>query len=122
MKFSRLEKATLCLTALALAFLGGWFANRQYEINRQFVPVAAELPSPQDSPSVGLQPGQRVNINTASPEELMQLPGIGEKRAADIVAYREEHGPFPIPEAITDVPGIGESTLAEIIDSITTEE
>ena len=45
MKFSRLEKATLCLTALALAFLGGWFASRQYEINRQFIPVAAELPS-----------------------------------------------------------------------------
>ena len=122
MKFSHLEKATLCLTALALAFLGGWFSNRQYETSRQFVPAAAELPSPQVSPSASPQTEQRVNINTASPEELMRLPGIGEKRAADIIAYREANGPFPIPEAITDVPGIGESTLAEIIDHITTEE
>lgn len=122
MKFSRLEKATLCLTALALAFLGGWFASRQYEMSRQFVPAAQEpvLSAAPSSPQV--QKGQTININTASREELMTLPGIGEKRAADIIAYRESHGPFPIPEAITDVPGIGESTLAEIIDYITAEE
>ena len=60
MKFSHLEKMTLCLTALALAFLGGWFANRQYEINRQFVPVATDLPSPQVSSSAAPQAGQLV--------------------------------------------------------------
>jgi len=122
MKFSHLEKLTLCLTALVLAFLGGWFASRQYEINRQFVPVISEQPSEPSSPSPELQPNQQININTASREELMSLPGIGEKRANDIIAYREEHGPFPIPEAVTDVPGIGESTLQQILDYITTEE
>ena len=122
MKFSHLEKLTLCLTALVLAFLGGWFASRQYEINRQFVPVISEQPSEPSSPSPELQPNQQININTASREELKSLPGIGEKRANDIIAYREEHGPFPIPEAVTDVPGIGESTLQQILDYITTEE
>ena len=122
MKFSRLEKITLCLTALALAFLGGWFSSRQYEMNRQFIPITVET-TPDASPSAPIvQEGQTVNINTASREELMTLPGIGEKRAADIIAYRTANGPFPSPEAITDVPGIGESTLAEIIDYITTEE
>ena len=55
-------------------------------------------------------------------KSLLALPGIGEKRAADIIAYREAHGPFLIPEAISDVPGIGLSTLENIINLITVEE
>ena len=61
-----------------------------------------------------------ININTASARALETLPGIGPGRAADIVAYREEHGPFRIPEEITKVKGIGESTMEGLIDLITT--
>ncbi len=52
----------------------------------------------------------------------MTLPGIGEKRAADIIADREENGPFRFVEEITRVKGIGEETLAELIDYVTVEE
>ncbi len=51
-----------------------------------------------------------ININTASAEQLVALPGIGEVKAAAIVAYREEHGPFADIADIVNVRGIGEKT------------
>ena len=67
------------------------------------------------------QCGVTVNLNTAGAEELMTLPGIGEQRAADILAYRQANGPFRMVEELTDVPGIGEGILAGLIDYVTVE-
>lgn len=128
MNFSRLERITIFFTALLLAFLSGWFLCRQQETARRFVPSVIEstaAPEVSPSPDHSLTPApsvERININTADAALLQTLPGIGEKRAADIVAHREAHGPFPYPESITDVPGIGTATLNEIIDLITVEE
>ncbi|MCC8142025.1 MAG: ComEA family DNA-binding protein [Lachnospiraceae bacterium] len=61
----------------------------------------------------------KVNINTADVTELISLNGIGEAKAAAIVAYREEHGPFGSPEEIMEVPGIAEGIYARIKDYIT---
>ena len=47
-----------------------------------------------------------VNINTADVASLMRLSGIGERKAEDIVAFREEHGLFQTAEDIMNVPGI----------------
>lgn len=60
-----------------------------------------------------------VNLNTASKEQLMTLPGIGESRAEDIVRYRKESGGFQSIEEIMNVPGIKESAYLKIKDSIT---
>jgi competence protein ComEA len=60
-----------------------------------------------------------VNINTATQAELEKLPGIGPTRAASIIAYRQEHGPFASIEAIQEVEGIGEGVFEEIKDLIT---
>lgn len=49
----------------------------------------------------------KININSASAEELAGLKGIGMKYAERIVAYREENGPFKKAEDITLVKGIG---------------
>ena len=66
--------------------------------------------------------GAKINLNTAGVDELMTLPGIGEKRAEDIIAYRRANGPFRIPEELTEVPGIGEGILEGLIDYVTTGE
>lgn len=68
-----------------------------------------------------LLPGERLDLNRAAAEELEKLPGIGEKLAAAIVAYREEHGGFRDTEELLQVPGIGEKRLAAIRDLVTVE-
>lgn len=61
----------------------------------------------------------KINLNTASAEELTSLPGIGEVLAARIVAYREEHGPFQTLDDIMQVSGIGSKVVEEIRDLAT---
>ena len=65
-----------------------------------------------------LLPNQTVNINVASQEELMLLPGIGEKLAESIVEYRTENGKFRYIEDIMDVDGIGKGKFNAIKDII----
>lgn len=62
---------------------------------------------------------KKININTADASELQQLSGIGEKRAADIINYREANGSFQAIEDLMKVSGIGEKTLENLKDSIT---
>ncbi|HEX8090609.1 MAG TPA: helix-hairpin-helix domain-containing protein [Blastocatellia bacterium] len=49
-----------------------------------------------------------VNLNAATGEELMRLPGIGEAMSRKIIEYREQHGPFRRPEEIIIVEGFSE--------------
>ena len=62
-----------------------------------------------------------VNINTATSDQLCTLPGIGECKAADIIAYREKHGNFTCKEDIMKVDGIKESLFAGIEELIIVE-
>lgn len=55
-----------------------------------------------------------VNINTAGPEELDRLPGVGPATAAKIIEYRRAIGGFTRPEDLLGVPGIGEKKFAEM--------
>ena len=65
---------------------------------------------------------QKININTATAEELVQLNGIGPKYAASIIEYRETWGSFKTPEDLMHVPGIGQKTFEKNKDLIIVEE
>jgi len=60
-----------------------------------------------------------VNINTASVEELQILPGVGEKRAEQIVEMRKERGGFESIDELKDVKGIGDSMLDRLRGHVT---
>jgi competence protein ComEA len=62
-----------------------------------------------------------ININIALAEELMQLKGIGEKKAETIIQFRENNGPFEVPEDLMKVPGIGPKTFEANKDRIVAE-
>lgn len=66
-------------------------------------------------------PIAKININTASREELQTLTGIGEVIAGRIVEYREQNGKFRSIEELVEVKGIGEATLNSIRDMITVQ-
>lgn len=137
MKISRLELAALVLTAAFLAFSAGWLARgtgdappvrieteRTLSGEEDALVLPAPTPEsapPEELPAVPPSPEgkKKIDLNTATAEELETLPGIGAERARNIIADREANGPFRIVEDMTRVPGIGEGILAGLLDDVT---
>ena len=61
----------------------------------------------------------KINLNTATKEQLTQLNGIGDKKAELIISYRDEHGKFKTIDELRNVSGIGDKTFAAISDKLT---
>ncbi|MER1953104.1 MAG: helix-hairpin-helix domain-containing protein, partial [Aerococcus urinaeequi] len=72
-----------------------------------------------ESSGDGTSDGDLVNINTADITMLQTLSGIGEKRAADIINYRETNGLFETVDDLDQVSGIGEKTMEKLRPLIT---
>jgi competence protein ComEA len=64
----------------------------------------------------------QVDLNQADHAELLQLPGVGDKLAGRIEAYRDEHGGFRSVTELTNVHGVGASTLERLRDWIRVDE
>ena len=77
-----------------------------------YVPTIAELLEMQSKKS------GKVNINQASKEELMTLPGVGEAKAESIIQYREANGSFKHIEEIMEITGIKEGLYEKIKEFI----
>jgi competence protein ComEA len=65
---------------------------------------------------------QKVNLNTATLEELITLDGIGQKVAERILNFREKNGPFQKPEDLMMVKGVGEKIFEANRDKIIIQE
>nr|PZM96377.1 MAG: ComEA family DNA-binding protein [Thermocrispum agreste] len=86
-----------------------------------FVPEQGGGGATADAGTVGTDgaDGVKVNINTATAAELETLPGIGEVTAGNIIAWREQHGPFTSVEQLLEVDGIGDRRLSQLRDRVT---
>lgn len=114
---SRFGLAVLALTAAFFLVCSTWYlartsASEPYRVSSVRQPTAEETAASREIPAEeshpdSLLPGEVIDVNTADAYELQRLPGIGEKRAQDIIAYREEHGPFRTVDELTEVSGIG---------------
>jgi competence protein ComEA len=80
--------------------------------------LADENPEAADSLQAAVEKDYEIifDLRTATKEELISIPGIGEKRAADILFYREEHG-FKSLSEIKNVKGIGDATFKRLESS-----
>ena len=77
---------------------------------RRFVATGLALAMAAGKPA----PTAKVNLNTASVEQLTTLPGVGPKLAARIVEYRQKSGSFRSPQELMNVKGVGEKNFAKI--------
>ena len=123
---SRYEKIALGATAVFAVFcaavlLGEVGSDRPYEVSAAPVRIESGAAQAEGAPD-SLLPGEKIDLNSAPAKELERLPGIGESKAADIVEYRAEFGPFACIEDITKVPGIGAGTLDSLRDYIIVNE
>lgn len=127
----RAEHLLLILPLLFLAFCGGYFlGSAQSDRGVSITTSPPQQTQPRESISTAATdeaqtteaaPGL-ININTATVEELVTLPGVGETIARNIVDYRQTHGAFTTIEQLDEVPGIGEKRLEQIRNYITLEE
>lgn len=92
----RLVRLTFALLALAFAL------------------PATAAPTPADGGAGGV-----INVNTASVEELQQIPGVGEVRARAIVDARKRRGGFRSVDELAEVKGIGEASLERMRPHVT---
>ncbi|MCB1718440.1 MAG: ComEA family DNA-binding protein [Candidatus Competibacteraceae bacterium] len=93
-------------------------ANNQENILLKGTPAASPQPAKPSKTVTQKVTQQPVNINTASAEELTELPGIGPAKADAIIKYRQDIGPFQAIDDLLNIKGIGEKTLLKNRDMI----
>lgn len=128
----RRRLALLLLTAAVAGFLGyclgyaqGCQGRSDYSISTEHTVSQAELSLGGDADSgtgslseAGSEAEERIDLNHADAETLQQLPGIGPKRAAAIIEYREQYGFFVTTDEVMNVPGIGPEIYEQIKDRV----
>ncbi|MDD6565046.1 MAG: ComEA family DNA-binding protein [Clostridiales bacterium] len=112
-KFSKKMKIVLYSVLFLMAFALGLYLEccdkKTFEITT--IPIPSETPASTQSYSSNYDEDGRLDINTATVDELDAIDGIGPKTAQHIVEYREANGEFRAIEELTLVKGIGEGMV-----------
>ena len=103
----------IALTLSFIAFIAGYIIGISTD---RSVILSENLPT--DATTSVYEDG-KININTATLSDLIQLPGIGEKLAANIITYRENNGPFESVNELIQVEGIGSKKLSILTEYLT---
>lgn len=118
MKKLRVSPALLALCAAVLLFVGAFFLGRASALGEARITVQRAAPALQiDGSGEG-----KLCLNTATREELLALPGVGEKTADRILSYRDTYGRFSAVEQLLDVEGIGPTLLEQLRGLVTVDQ
>lgn len=82
-----------------------------------YVPEIGELNTVPDQVSASAD-SKKIQLNVATKDEIVELPGIGPSKADAIIQYREENGLFTSVEDLLEVNGIGEKTLENLLEYV----
>ena len=83
--------------------------------------VLEQKASPENETDEADNSSGKVNLNTASKEQLMTIPGIGESKADSIISYREKNGAFSNIEEVMNISGIKDGLFEKMKEYITVE-
>ena len=123
MRKKRVDPALVLWSAAVLLFAGAFFLGRAtvrgpvLEAQRAAPGSTAQaewIGRAQEKAASAAAKSGRVCLNTATLDELLALPGVGEKTAERILAYRDAYGKFVTVEQLLDVDGIGEGLLEQL--------
>ena len=107
-------RVMLLICTISLALVIGIFIGRNLNsgyVSLQEAKIERTLPETEQAES---RKDYRLDINTASKVQLMELPGIGEMIAERIIDYRSQHGFFTSTDDLLNIEGIGEKKLLQI--------
>lgn len=118
------QQILIVITVVFIVLLIGLFLGRN--MTKAYVPLDQALNTePQSDSEPTVNNDGKLDINTATQQQLQMLPGVGEVLAQRIIDYRKENGDFRTIEELMNVSGIGEAKFSAIKPrikvSVTTE-
>ena len=115
MKMNRAEIAIIAVTAVFLFSIGGYAFGRNSRNLEVAMPQSETVANEEKEADPA---GEKLDLNTATVDDLVKLPNIGDKRAKAIIAYREEIGGFRSVFQLESVPGIGPTLLEDLMQHL----